>query len=146
MVSRATWVVVADGARARILAGDPAAGDLELAMPELTGRGREKGADLMADRPGRSVDSSHVGDRHAMEPPTDPKEVEKQRFVRQLADRLAEALAEGRFGRLVLVAPPRVLGELRAVLAEKVRATIVREVDKDLTWVPVHELPGHLRG
>jgi protein required for attachment to host cells len=81
-----------------------------------------------------------------MEPPTDPKEVEKQRFVRQLADRLAEALAEGRFGRLVLVAPPRVLGELRAVLAEKVRATIVREVDKDLTWVPVHELPGHLRG
>ncbi len=140
------WVVVADGARARILAGDPAAGELELVMPELVGRGRAKGAELMADRPGRSVDSSHVGDRHAMEPPTDPKEVEKQRFVRHLADRLAEALNEGRFARLVLVAPPRALGELRAVLPEKVRATIVREVDKDLTWVPVHELPGHLRG
>lgn len=146
MTSRTTWVVVADGARARILAGDPAAGTLELVMPELVGRGREKGAELMADRPGRSIDSSHVGDRHAMEPPTDPKEVEKQRFVRQLAERLTEALTEGRFARLVLVAPPRVLGELRAVLPEKVRAAVVHEVDKDLTWVPVHELPGHLRG
>lgn len=146
MASRTTWVVVADGARARILSGDPAKGGLEPVMPELVGRGREKGSELLADRPGRSVDSSHVGDRHAMEPPTDPKEVEKQRFVRHLADRLAEALNEGRFARLVLVAPPRALGELRSVLSEKVRAAIVREVDKDLTWVPVHELPGHLRG
>lgn len=145
MPNRTMWVVVADGARARILAGDPRIGGLEPVMPELVGRGREKGADLLADRPGRSVDSSHVGDRHAMEPPTDPKEVEKERFARQLADTLEAACNEGRFARLTLVAPPRMLGELRAVLPAKVKERLVREVDKDLTWVPVHELPGHLR-
>lgn len=145
MPNRTMWVVVADGARARIFEGDPKVGALAQVMPELVGRGREKGSDLLADRPGRSVDSSHVGDRHAMEPPTDPKEVEKQRFARELASTLETASNEGRFARLMLVAPPKMLGELRDVLPEKVKEKIVKEVDKDLTWVSVHELPGHLR-
>lgn len=145
MASRTTWVVVADGARARILSGDPAKGGLESVMPELVGRGREKGAELMADRPGRSLDSSQVGNRHAMEPPTDPKEVEKQRFARELASTLEAADKEGRFDRLLLVAPPKMLGELRDVLSQKIKEKIYKEVDKDLTWVSVHELPGHLR-
>lgn len=145
MRSPTTWVVVADGARARILSGDPAKGGLESVMPELVGRGREKGADLMADRPGRSLDSSQVGNRHAMEPPTDPKEVEKQRFARELASTLEAADKEGRFDRLLLVAPPKMLGELRDILSQKIKEKIYKEVDKDLTWVSVHELPGHLR-
>lgn len=140
------WVVVADGARARILAGDPGKGGLELAMPELVGRAREKGSDLVADRPGRSVDSSHVGDRHAMEPPTDPKEVEKERFARELVQTLEAASNEGRFARLLLVAPPKMLGELRELMPARLKEKVVGEVDKDLTWVPVHDLPGHLRG
>lgn len=145
MPNRTMWVVVADGARARVLQGDPRVGGLELVMPELVGRGREKGADLLADRPGRSIDSSHVGDRHAMEPSTDPKEVEKQRFAREIAAILESASNEGRFARLMLVAPPKMLGELRDLLPEKVKDKLVKEVDKDLTWVSVHELPAHLR-
>ncbi|BCX17967.1 MAG: host attachment protein [Geminicoccaceae bacterium] len=144
MPNRTMWVVVADGARARIFQGDPKVGGLELVMPELVGRAREKGTELLADRPGRSVDSSHVGNRHAMEPSTDPKEVEKERFARELASTLEAAANEGRFARLMLVAPPKMLGELREVLAEKVKEKIVKEVDKDLTWVSVHELPAHL--
>jgi protein required for attachment to host cells len=144
MPNRTMWVVVADGARARIFQGDPRVGHLELVMPELTGRAREKGSELLADRPGRSLDSSQVGNRHAMEPSTDPKEVEKERFARELASTLEKAADEGRFARLMLVAPPKMLGELREVLAEKVKEKIVKEVDKDLTWVAVHELPAHL--
>lgn len=145
MPNRTMWVVVADGARVRIFQGDPRVGALELVMPELVGRGREKGSELLADRPGRSVDSSHIGNRHAMEPPTDPKEVEKQRFARELADKLEEANNEGRFARLMIVAPPKMMGELREVLSDRVKEKIVREVEKDLTWVSVHELPEHLR-
>jgi protein required for attachment to host cells len=80
-----------------------------------------------------------------MEPPTDPKGVEKQRFARELAGILEAASNEGRFARLTLVAPPKMLGELREVLPDKVKEKIVKEVDKDLTWVSVHELPAHLR-
>ncbi|MCS7267500.1 MAG: host attachment protein [Geminicoccaceae bacterium] len=145
MPNRTMWVVVADGARARIFQGDPRVGGLELVMPELFGRGREKGSELLADRPGRSVDSSHVGNRHAMEPSTDPKEVEKLRFARELAEKLEEANNAGRFARLMLVAPPKMMGELRELLSEKVKEKVVREVEKDLTWVSVHELPEHLR-
>ncbi|MCX7629182.1 MAG: host attachment protein [Geminicoccaceae bacterium] len=145
MPNRTMWVVVADGARARIFQGDPRVGGLELVMPELLGRGREKGCELLADRPGRSVDSSHVGNRHAMEPSTDPKEVEKLRFARELAEKLEEANNAGRFARLMLVAPPKMMGELRELLSERVKEKVVREVEKDLTWVSVHELPEHLR-
>ena len=43
-----------------------------------------------------------------------------------------------------LVAPPKMLGDLRAELTEAVRAVLYAELDKDLTKTPVKELPGHL--
>ena len=49
-----------------------------------------------------------------------------------------------RFDKLVLVAAPKTLGDLRDLLPDPVKAKVVAEIDKDLTKVPLHELPKHL--
>ena len=38
------------------------------------------------------------------------------------------------------MAPPKTLGDLRAAINDRVRATISHEIDKDLTHVAVHDL------
>jgi protein required for attachment to host cells len=140
-----TWVLIADGARARLLAQAKPFAPLEPALEqeEFTGS-MAQSKEIGSDRPGRSFDSSGLGGRHAMVPPTDPQRYAKFAFARELAERLEEAVHEGRFARLILVAAPRTLGDLRELLPGAVKAKVVAEIDKDLTHVPLRDLPKHL--
>jgi protein required for attachment to host cells len=138
-----TWILIADGARARIFENDgPGHG-----ISELTQHAREidlkASRDIDADAPGRTFDSGGQG-RHAMEPPTDAKKHEKQSFHAELADLLKKSLDKGAYDRVVLVAPPATLGDLRGSLDKTVLNVIHGELAKDLTKVSAHDLPGHL--
>jgi len=101
------------------------------------------GREIMSDRPGRTFDSVGAG-RHAKEPRTDPREVEKRSFAHELAAMLDDGLKQGKFERLVLVAPPRELGFLRVELSPAVRKRVSAELNKDLTGVSPSEIPDHL--
>jgi protein required for attachment to host cells len=57
---------------------------------------------------------------------------------------LDERLAEKAYDRLVIVAPPKALGDLRAALSEQVKPHVYAELDKDLVKTPTAELPQHL--
>lgn len=138
-----TWIVIADGAQARIVLNDgPGRGvkpgpDVEFAAANIPGR------DIMADRPGRTFDSSGQG-RHAKEPRSDPREVEQNKMLRELTKFLEQEAKKDSYDRLVIVAPPRALGSLRSGFSAQVRARVTGELDKDLTQVPIHDLAGHL--
>ena len=80
-----------------------------------------------------------------MEPRVDWHEYEKHLFAVSMAKVLDEAAERGAFDRLVLVAPPKTLGALRAALKPRTRKMVIAEVGKDLTHVPVQGLTGHLR-
>jgi protein required for attachment to host cells len=138
-----TWVLIADGQRAHVLENTgPGKGLTEvagLAFETHVPRGRE----IMSDRPGRSQQSASPM-RSAVEPQTDPRREWKRRFLKEVADRLETALQAKSFERLVLIAPPTALGELRAALSAQVRAAVIAELDKDLTKLPASELPKHL--
>lgn len=135
-----TWVVVADGARARIFSNDgPGKGLTPVPGGVLSGS-HEPARDINADRPGRTFDRS--GDaRHAKEPHTDPHRNAKREFVHSVATYLEKGHGQHAFDRLVLVAPPQALGDLRAGLGNGVRATVSAELNKDLTHLKDHELP-----
>ena len=140
-----TWIVVADAGRARVLQNDgPGKGVKEVPGTDMVGPHR-RDRDIMADRPGRSFDSAGHG-RHAMEPPTDPKRAEQHAFFADVAERLEAAARGGRFDRLVLVAEPRALGELRHLLAPAVAARVSAELDKDLTHLSAAEIGERLGG
>ena len=140
-----TWFVIADGMHARVLRQEGAHGDLvpalehEMIEPQVQGFSR----DLGADRPGRAFDTAGGGP-HAMEPRSDPHMRMKQVFARRVAELVNAAAGQGAFERLVVVAPPRTLGELRAELDPDVRARIVAEAAKDLMKIPQAELCEHL--
>jgi protein required for attachment to host cells len=58
---------------------------------------------------------------------------------------LEDAALKGSFDRLVLIAPPRALGDLRSSLAENVSRMVPEEIPKDRVDVPIHELPERLQ-
>jgi protein required for attachment to host cells len=129
------WFVVADSARAQILALNPNGKGLvdvdgvDFAAPEVHIPAR----DLKSDRPGRSFGSSRSGTRHAIEPHHDYHKLEKHKFIVHLAEALEKAHTARKFDSLVLVAPRRSLGELRISLCDPVRASVEHELAKDLT-------------
>jgi protein required for attachment to host cells len=140
-----TWIVIADGMHARILhqekRGAPlaAALDQEFVNPAMHGFDR----DLKSDAPGRAFDSGS-GARHSMEPRTDPKTHERQVFARRVAEVVNQAAGRRAFDRLILVAPPKMLGELRASLDRQAQERVAGELDRDLIKTPIAELPEHL--
>lgn len=143
MKSITTWILVADGSQARIASHAGPGRGLEPVFEDLM-RGRNlPGREIMADRPGRAFDSAGRG-RHAMEPVTDPRAHEQQTFIKEVADLLDKESKQGRYDRLVIVAPPKALGYLRQELSDHVRAKVTGELDKDLIHVAIHDLAGHL--
>lgn len=138
-----TWVLVADAGRARIFAVDPATAALDRTpLHDLTTE-TAPSRDIASDRPGRTFQSAGVG-RSAKEPPTDPHRYRKQRFASDLAELLASERGRGAFDRLVVVAPPQLLGDLRADYTPELRAVVISEVAKDLAMFAPHELDERL--
>lgn len=130
-----TWIVVADGSRARFLeVGEDPRTLVPTEQTEMTAaEARRPTRDLVTDKPGRGFASAGSDARHAFEPTHDIHKMQKHDFTARLAEVLDRACEEGRFDRLVLVAPPRSLGELRTLLSARVKNTVAHEVGRDLT-------------
>ncbi|ODT79275.1 MAG: hypothetical protein ABS76_20670 [Pelagibacterium sp. SCN 64-44] len=145
MKKTTTWILIADGTQARVLEhAGPGKGlanvqGLDWSIPPLQSQ------DIDTDRPGRGH-SSVGGQRSAMEPKTDPAQHREAEFVRNVAGVLEEKAKAGAYDRLVIAAAPIALGNLRKVLSDHVKKTIVAELDKDLTNLPTPQLSKHLDG
>lgn len=64
----------------------------------------------------------------------------KADFARDLAEHINAEVAAKSYQRLALVAPARILGEVRPHLSQAARDCLVREIDKDLTHTADHDL------
>ena len=140
-----TWVLIADGAQARILQySGPSKGLVQLdglKFEDAHLRNRE----IMADRPGRAFSSAGYG-RSAIEPRTDPADYRETEFLRAVAERINQKCLAGAFRRLVIAAAPQALGELRRFLTPATMETVAAEIPKDLTTVPILQLGKHFEG
>lgn len=65
-------------------------------------------------------------------------------FIQKLSAWLDEAEREKAFDRLVLVAAPRTLGDLRTAVSKNVHMRIAAEVAKELTEMPEPDIKKHL--
>lgn len=131
------WIVVCDGRKALFLRneGNEAVPNLKV---ERTSEAPENptAAQQGTDKPGRS--QNVVGPTSAVDQ-TDWHARAEAEFA-AITARAIETLDRSENGGLVLVAPPRTLAVLREHIARTFRASIIAEVDKDLTKHPVHEI------
>jgi len=137
-IPNAALVLVSDGRRARFLRnnGTPMhpALVLERALDAENPPTREQGS----DRPGRG--HSPDGVSHSAIEQTDWHQQAEQRFASVIADTLYRMEHAHQFDQLVMVAPPKMLGDLRARLHPEVAECVVAEVAKDLTNRSVSEI------
>jgi protein required for attachment to host cells len=136
------WYVIADGGRARFVERDEE-GAFRTLSSFVSTELHKSTHELGRDRPAR-VKESATPAPHAVEPRRDLHEAAKDDFIRTVATELAAQLKDGKFDELVLVAPPGIIAELKDALSKPTANLVVKELQKDLTKVPDHELTGHL--
>ncbi|MEJ7734963.1 MAG: host attachment protein [Polyangiaceae bacterium] len=117
-----TWILVGDGSHARLFQVDDASQPWRLVRRVDREHSREK-----TNRAESHEDHGEHG------------------FARQLVAELETARQQGSFDRLVLVAAPRFLGQLRGELAAPLATCVVKSFDADYTHMSEEELPKHVQ-
>ena len=138
-------IFVGDGRKALFLrnVGDKKFANLKterVFVDESNPATREQGS----DQPGRAFSS--VDGRRSAIAQTDWHELEELHFAREVATALEKVVRRDKVKALVIVAPPRILAELRHAFHADVKSRIVAEIDKDLTNHPIYEIEKHLIG
>ena len=140
---QATWILVADAARARVFRIERPRGPLieeqDFVHPEERLPEHELGSD------GHGRVRGPGGRQHSLGP---DEGALREREAGRFADELVVALREGRegdrFRRLYVVAPPRFLGVLRCRLDAATAERVVAEFDKDLVRHDAASIRRHL--
>lgn len=105
--------------------------------------------ELVSDRQGRNTGEPTTGDgvegRHGFEPTTAPQRHVEYEFARAVADYLDDELRKNSFHGIAVVAAPNMLGDLRELMSEGLRAAVTIEIPKDLTQLDEFALEKHLR-
>ncbi len=138
------FVVVADGRKMLFLRneGDATHPNLQVErkrVQENPANGAQK-----TDAPGRSFQS--VGARRSAYEETDFHQLEEDRFAAETAELLRKRALENDFESLIVIAPPRTLGELRKHYHKEVENRLAGEIDKDLTRHTIPEIEQALIG
>ena len=134
---RRTLVLVADASRARLYERDAAPNKLLVVQEFEHPEGRAKASDLMADKAGRTLSSGPTSTaRSVMQYRTDPKDVEAEKFARELVQHLVASFDAHELDDLVIAAPPKFLGLLRSTLAthhDHISDRVIAWHEKDYT-------------
>ena len=134
-----SFVVVADGKKMLFFRNE---GDSEFPKLEVERKRETADApdrDQKTDAPGRAFDSSGGAGRSAYQE-VDFHQLEEERFAAETAEMLRKRALSNDFESLIIVAPPKTLGELRKHYHKEVEKRLAGEVAKDLTGHPVPEI------
>jgi protein required for attachment to host cells len=137
-ISKNALVLVGDGRKALFLRNKGTPREVELIVERELRQDNPPTREQGTDRPGRKYGTDGVSRSAVGE--TDWHEQAEERFAVEIADTLYEMEHAQQFDELVVVAPPKMLGDLRAAFHPEVAQCVVAEVPKDLTTHPIPEL------
>jgi protein required for attachment to host cells len=139
------WILVCDAAKARTFEVRPGNAEWQAVKVALHDDSRKKATELVSDHSGSRSSEGGTVHHNALAPSSSPKDVEKERFARSLADMLDHELRAARFDKWVLVAPPHFVGLMKQSISEAVGKHLLAIVEKDLNHLDVHALADRLR-
>ncbi len=138
VVHNGAWVLVGDGRKALFFINKGSRDLLDLRVVETRIDENPATRDQGTDRPGRAFAS--VGGARSAVGDTDWHEVEEERFARAIAERINAGAEANEFSEIVIVAPPKTLGEIRKDLSKKAQGKVAGELGKDLTRHPLADI------
>ena len=140
-----SFVVVADGKKMLFFRneGDAAFPKLEVERKRETADAYDR--DQKTDLAGRAP-SAPAGAGYSSYEEVDFHQLEEERFAAETAEMLRKRALTNDFESLIIVAPPKTLGELRKHYHKEVERRLVAEIPKDLVNVPVPEIEKILQG
>lgn len=131
-------VVVGDGEKALFLRNKGGPEEIRLEVEHILGHDNPATHEQGTDKPGRAFASAGTA-RSAMEE-TDWHQLGEDRFAVDIADTLYRLAHANKFEALVVVAPPKVLGNLRKAFHKEVVDRITGELPKNLTSHPIPDI------
>lgn len=137
-VPHKSLVVVADGRKMLFFRNEGDATKLNLTVVHAEEQDNPADRDQKTDAAGRAS-STHGASGSAMGE-VDFHQQEEDRFAAETAKLLKTRALKGDFDNLVIIAPPRTLGEMRKHYHKEVSDRIAGELAKDLTGHPVAEI------
>jgi len=139
-----SFVVVADGKKMLFFRneGDSEYPKLEVERKRETSDAadRDQKTDLAGQAP-----SGSGGAGYSSYQETDFHQLEENRFAAETAEMLRKRALSNDFESLIIVAPPKTLGELRKHYHKEVEKRLAGEIAKDLTGHPVTEIEKIIR-
>lgn len=131
-------VLVADGRKMLFFRnkGDAAIPNLETEQVEKQDNPADR--DQGTDTPGRAFNS--VGGHRSAMSETNFHDLEEDRFAAQAADILKHRAFANDYEKLIIVAPPGTLGEMRKHYHKEVQDRLTGEIAKDLVNHPVADI------
>ncbi|VVT22342.1 Host attachment protein [Sphingomonas sp. EC-HK361] len=131
-------VLVADGRKMLFLRNDGDATHPNLIVEHAEEQENPATREQATDRAGTA--SSSLGGARSSVEPTDFHQIEEDRFAAAAADMLKRRALSNDFESLIIVAPPRTLGEMRKHYHKAVSERLTGEIDKDLTGHPIEQI------
>lgn len=139
-VQHGASIIVTDGRKALFLRNEGDAEFLNLRLVHKWEQRLEADRDLKSDAPGRTFSSRDGGTRRSSYEEMDFHEEAEVRFASKLADFLHEQCLHNAIKELIIVAPPRTLGELRNHLDPHISNLVTAEIAKDLVKHPIADI------
>lgn len=137
-LTNGTWVLIADSEKALFLVNETDDEDPYLKVVKKEEQDNPPNREQAANRRGRFNDGPSVH-RSAVDD-TDWHQLAKERFASDLADILYQKAYSKQFERLVIVADPATLGQLRPELHQEVAQKVIGEIDKNFTNHPLDKI------
>lgn len=126
-----TWILVANASAAQLYANYGPKKGLQILKEFKHSASRDKGSDLISDRPGQYNGS---GNGHgSFMPATDPKQNEARNFALKLAKELDQGRTRNSYQRLILVASAPFMGLINGNLDSNVKILVSDSFEKDYT-------------
>lgn len=137
-------VLVADGRKMLFLRNEGQGDHVQLVTEAHDEREDQADHELKSDAPGLGSQRGGYG-RPAMNE-TDYHQLDEDRYAADAADQLRVRALAGDFEDLVIIAPPKTLGELRKHLHKEVERRVVMELAKEMTDRPLPDIAAMLMG
>jgi protein required for attachment to host cells len=105
---------------------------------------RKRNLDIATDKPGRAKKDYRI-QRIAFSSTSEPKEVEKGKFIKKLEKELNGLIKDDPDVKFIFIAEPSFIGNLNVRLSTKILSRIEYRINKDLSFIKELELSNILK-